>query len=77
MSTLLNSHCPKVYINLLIIYILTILYIILSLAIGIKIIDQFRDGFDLFSGGPIFEYFFGLLWPFVSHDFGLYYTIIQ
>lgn len=32
------------------IYILSILFVLLCFVVGIKILDQFRDGFDWFSG---------------------------
>lgn len=59
------------------IYILSILFFLCCLIIGIKIIDQFKDGFDWFSGALYFIIFLvtcGLLYVMI---FGLYYAIIS
>lgn len=58
-------------------YILTILFIILSFVVGIKIINQFKDGFDWFSFALysiIFLVSVGLIYVTI---FGLYYAIIN
>lgn len=57
------------------IYFLSILFVLLCFIIGIKIIDQFRDGFDWFSGTLYFIIFLvscGLLYVTI---FGLYYAV--
>ena len=59
------------------IYILSILFVLLCLIIGIKIIDQFSDGFDWFSGALyliIFLVSCGLLYVTI---FGLYYALVK
>jgi len=58
------------------IYILYILFVLLCLIIGIKIIDQFSDGFDWFFGALyliIFLVSCGLLYVI----FGLYYALVN
>ena len=59
------------------IYILSILFVLLCFVVGIKILDQFRDGFDWFSGILYFIIFLvccGLLYVTII---GLYYAVIQ
>ena len=59
------------------IYILSILFVLLCFVVGIKILDQFRDGFDWFSSIFFFIIFLvccGLLYVTI---FRLYYAVIQ
>lgn len=59
------------------IYILSILFLLLCFVVGFKILDQFRDGFDWFSGTLYFIIFLvccGLVYVTI---FGLYYAVIQ
>lgn len=59
------------------IYILSFLFILCCLIVAIKIIDQFKDGFDWFSGALYFIIFLvscGILYVMI---FGLYYAIVN
>ena len=47
------------------IYILSILFVLLCFVVGFKILDQFRDGFDWFSG----ILYFIIFWSAVCNHF--------
>jgi hypothetical protein len=57
------------------IYILSLLFALSCLIVAIKILQEFKDGFDWFSGALYFIIFLvccGLLYVLI---FGLYYII--
>ena len=63
--------------NLLMIYFLYLLFGVSCLAIGLRIHQEFRDGFDWFSGALYFIIFVvscGLLYVSI---FGIYYALVE
>ncbi len=59
------------------IYILSILFVLLYFVVGIKILEQFRDGFNWFSGIIYLIIFLVSCWLLYVTIFGPYYAVIQ